>query len=152
MKLKSLAVALLALLSSMAVPAQQRPANEPAAAATSTVTATTDQRSISHAQLQQMLATRANSVTILDLRRNDDFDKDSVSMPGALRFEPEQFANWGNSIPKDKEVVLYCAHGKSISNKAVDQLRSIGVRARFVDGGFDAWKAAGGAVQEKPRQ
>ena len=109
-------------------------------------------RSISHAELKQMLAARADSVTILDLRRSDDYDKDTVSMPGAIRLEPEQFANWGAGIPKDKEVVLFCAHGKSISTKAIDQLNAIGVRARFVDGGFDAWKAAGGAVQDKPRQ
>ena len=99
-----------------------------------------------------MLAERANSVTVLDLRRSDDYDKDTVSMPGAIRLEPEQFANWSASIPRDKEVVLFCAHGKSISNKAIDQLNSIDVRALFVDGGFDAWKASGGAVQDKPRQ
>ena len=46
-------------------------------------------------------------------------------------------------VPIDGFTVLYCAHGHEISQGLVAALRAMGVDARYLDGGIDAWKAAG---------
>jgi rhodanese-related sulfurtransferase len=39
--------------------------------------------------------------------------------------------------------------GGSVSNSVVDQLQAKGVKARFIEGGFEAWKASGGETISK---
>jgi len=46
-------------------------------------------------------------------------------------------------------VVIYCVRGGSVSNAVVDRLQAAGVKARFVEGGLEAYKAAGGKVVAK---
>ncbi len=89
------------------------------------------------------------SVTVLDVRRKNDFDADPAKLPGAEWKNPEQMAEWGKTLPKDKEVVIYCARGGSVSNSVLDHLLGQGVKARFIEGGIEAWKAAGAAVVQK---
>ena len=106
------------------------------------------ERVISHADLKKALAQPGGAV-ILDLRRNADYDKDSVTMPASRRFDPDKIAEWSGALPKDKEILLFCAHGRSISNASVDYLTKNGYKARLVAGGFDTWKDAGGATVPK---
>jgi rhodanese-related sulfurtransferase len=83
------------------------------------------------------------SVTVLDVRRQNDFDADKVKLPGAQWKNPEQLAEWSRHLAKDREVVIYCARGGSVSNSVLDQLLGQGLKARFIEGGIEAWKAAG---------
>lgn len=105
-------------------------------------------RAISHADMRKVLAQPDNAV-ILDLRRPADYDKDTVTMPGARRLDATKIAEWSGSLPKDKEILLFCAHGRSISNASVDYLTKNGFKARLIAGGFDGWKDAGGATMQK---
>lgn len=89
------------------------------------------------------------SVTVLDVRRANDFDADKVKLPGAQWKNPEQMTEWSKNLPKDKEVVIYCARGGSVSNSVLDHLLGQGFKARFIEGGIEAWKAAGGTTSEK---
>lgn len=89
------------------------------------------------------------SVTVLDVRRQNDFDADKVKLPGAQWKNPEHMAEWSKSLPKDKEVVIYCARGGSVSNSVLDHLLEQGLKARFIEGGIEAWKAAGGTTTAK---
>lgn len=89
------------------------------------------------------------SVTVLDVRRQNDFDADKATLPGAQWMNPEQMAEWSKSLTKDREVVIYCARGGSVSNSVLDHLLALGVPARFIEGGIEAWKAAGGATAAK---
>ena len=108
------------------------------------------ERVISHADLRKVLS-QPDSAVILDLRRDSDYDKDTVSIPSARRLHPDKIAEWSGSLPKDKEILLFCAHGRSISNASVDYLTKNGYKARLIAGGFDGWKDAGGATVAKPR-
>ncbi len=83
---------------------------------------------------------------ILDVRRVADRDAAPEHLPGAQWQNPEQLAEWADSLPKDSEIVLYCARGGSVSNSVVDTLQAKGLNARFIEGGIEGWKAAGGAV------
>ncbi len=89
------------------------------------------------------------AVTVLDVRRRNDFDADKVKLPGAQWKDPEQMAEWSRTLPRDKEVVIYCARGGSVSNSVLDHLLGQGIEARFIEGGIEAWKAAGGPTVTK---
>ena len=106
------------------------------------------ERVISHADMKKVLE-RADGAVILDLRRNADYDKDSVTMPTARRFDPDKIAEWSSGLPKDKEILLFCAHGRSLSEASLNHLTKNGYKARLVAGGFDSWKDAGGVTAPK---
>jgi rhodanese-related sulfurtransferase len=108
------------------------------------------ERVISHADMNKVLD-RPDGAVILDLRRNSDYDKDTLTMPAARRFDPDKIAEWSGALPKDKEILLFCAHGRSISDASVDYLTKNGYKARLVAGGFDSWKEAGGAAVPKSK-
>jgi rhodanese-related sulfurtransferase len=47
------------------------------------------------------------------------------------------------------KVIGACAAGGGVSNSVVDALQARGLKARFIDGGIEGWKAAGGEVVAK---
>jgi len=86
---------------------------------------------------------------VIDVRRQSDYEADRAKLPGADWKNPEQMADWGKTLPKDKDIVIYCVRGGGVSNSVVDHLLGQGLRARFIEGGIEAWKAAGGATVSK---
>lgn len=86
---------------------------------------------------------------ILDVRRAADREAAPEHLPGARWKNPEQLAEWADSLPKDQDIVIYCARGGSVSSSVVDALQAKGLKARFIEGGIEGWKAAGGGVIEK---
>jgi rhodanese-related sulfurtransferase len=106
-------------------------------------------RTLHASELQKLLAAGA-PLTILDLRRPSDYEPDSGVVPGARWLSLEKIEEWSAALPRDREIVLYCAHGKTISNAALDHLLAKGFRARFIEGGMDGWKEAGGQLAPKP--
>ena len=83
-------------------------------------------------------------VVILDVRRKSDLDASREKILGATWCDPDAMDEWLDKIPKHREVVLYCVRGGSVSNAVVDALQAKGVQARFIEGGIEGWKAAGG--------
>ena len=99
----------------------------------------------------KVLLQHPESLTLLDVRRRVDFDADTVMLPGARWFDPEQISAWSQGLLKEQEIVLYCAHGRAVSNAVVDDLQLHGFRARFIEGGIAAWKESGGeTVPQSP--
>lgn len=92
------------------------------------------------------LKTELAGKLILDVRRTADRDAAPEHLPGAQWKNPEHVAEWVERLPKDQEIVLYCARGGSVSNSVVDALQARGLNARFIEGGIEGWKAAGGEV------
>jgi len=86
---------------------------------------------------------------LIDVRRAADRDASREQIPGATWHDPEKLADWSASLPRDKEIVLYCVRGGSVSNSVVDALLTKGLSARFIEGGIDGWKAAGGVIVAK---
>jgi rhodanese-related sulfurtransferase len=83
---------------------------------------------------------------ILDVRRVADREAAPEHLPGAQWQNPEQLAEWADNLPKGQDIVLYCARGGSVSNSVVDALQAKGLKACFIEGGIEGWKAAGGEV------
>ena len=86
---------------------------------------------------------------LIDVRRKEDREASPEQLPGATWHDPSDIAHWTESLPKDKEIVLYCVRGGSVSNSVVDALQAQGLNARFIEGGIEGWKTAGGQVVSK---
>ncbi|MHB8623043.1 MAG: thiosulfate sulfurtransferase GlpE [Sulfuricaulis sp.] len=105
-------------------------------------------RTISPNDLKQLLAGH-KKVLLLDVRRRNDYETDGQKIPGAAWLDPERIAQWSTALPLDRDIVIYCVAGGTVSNLVVDQLQSKGVKARFIEGGFEAWRKAGGTTAGK---
>lgn len=51
----------------------------------------------------------APAVVLIDVRSPSDWDKSTDKILGAQRLDPATFDTWADTLPKDKEIVLYCA-------------------------------------------
>ena len=91
----------------------------------------------------------AGAVTVFDVRRKEDLDASAESVPGAEWKDPAQIDQWIKAVPHDQDIVIYCVRGGSVSNSVVDRLQASGVKARFIEGGIEGFKAAGGEVVAK---
>ncbi len=86
---------------------------------------------------------------IVDVRRAPAFDADSTMIAGALRRHPDEVSDWARQLPGNAPVVAYCAHGHEVSQGVAKALGDLGIDARFLAGGIEAWKAAGGPTMAK---
>jgi rhodanese-related sulfurtransferase len=89
------------------------------------------------------------SAVVLDVRRESDYAPSHEAVPGSAWRNPERIDGWIEEVPRDREVVIYCVRGGSVSNSVLDRLRAAGVQARYIEGGIEGWKAAGGEVTAK---
>ncbi|HSE98466.1 MAG TPA: rhodanese-like domain-containing protein [Blastocatellia bacterium] len=109
----------------------------------------TDVQRMTVEELKAMLA-RDENVVIIDVR-GKDYDASPTRIKGAMRIVPAEMASHLNSIPRDKEIVTYCAC--STDGGAVAAARVLldngFKRVRALKGGWKAWVQAGGAVESK---
>jgi membrane protein DedA with SNARE-associated domain/rhodanese-related sulfurtransferase len=82
---------------------------------------------------------------IVDLRHPLDYLPDPRVLPGAVRIGPSEIAKRAESIPRDRDIILYCTcPSEETSAKVAMQLHRLGItRVRPLRGGFDGWKQAG---------
>jgi rhodanese-related sulfurtransferase len=86
---------------------------------------------------------KEKNILVLDVRRDADYEADREMIPGAIKHNPDQVDRWVQAIPKDKDVVVYCIRGGSVSNSIVDKLLVAGLSVRYIEGGWEAWKKLG---------
>ncbi|MDD5391888.1 MAG: hypothetical protein PHE17_02590 [Thiothrix sp.] len=91
----------------------------------------------------------ADTAIVLDVRRKEDRDASNETLPFALWKDPAQIDQWIGALPHSHEVIIYCVRGGAVSNSVVDRLQADGVKARFIEGGIEGVKAAGGKVGRK---
>lgn len=97
-------------------------------------------RTITPDELRQ----KPSEFTVIDVRRKAEYEGETIL--NAKWHDPEQVAEWAGGLPTDKEIVLYCARGGSVSNSVLDHLLSKNIKARYIEGGIEAWKKSGGEV------
>lgn len=98
-------------------------------------------KTISPQELAQKLGTDTAPL-VLDIRRQEDAQADTRSVPGAHRQDPTKVAEWVDGLPKDREVVVYCQHGRSVSSSVQAALAERGIAATVLDGGLCGWAEA----------
>jgi rhodanese-related sulfurtransferase len=106
------------------------------------------ERTINPEDLKEQIASRKD-IIVLDIRRKSDYDADKAALPRALWRDPEKVDEWSRELPRDKNVVIYCARGGSVSNKVINALLDKKIQAQYLEGGIAAWKAANGEIKEK---
>src|SRR5436190_18311961 len=87
-----------------------------------------------------------NPPIVIDVRRQAAFVGASEMIAGALRRDPEQAAAWAKSLPRASSVVVYCAHGREVSQGVATALAENSIASRYLEGGVEAWKAGDGKV------
>lgn len=100
-------------------------------------------RTITPDELKQ----KSSEFTVIDVRRKAEYDGEAIL--SAEWHDPDQVIDWAKELPTDKEIVLYCARGGSVSNKVLDHLLSENIKARYIEGGIEDWKKSGGGVSKK---
>lgn len=63
-------------------------------------------------------------------------------IPASLRRQAENVGEWSTDFA-EKRVVVSCLHGKERSAGVAAILRTQGIDAEILEGGFEAWRAAG---------
>lgn len=96
---------------------------------------------ISPDKLARLIGT-PNCPALIDVRTDEDFASDPRLIPGSIRCPHDRVQEWGASIA-NPSVVVICQGGKKLSEGAAAWLRQMGTPAEALEGGFDAWIAAG---------
>ena len=98
---------------------------------------------------EEFMSLENDAVMILDIRRDEDYEASNEIVPNAIWKDPTVTTEWIASIPKDKDVIIYCVRGGGVSNSVLDQLLENDINARFIEGGIVGLKDAGGVVTQK---
>lgn len=48
-------------------------------------------------------------VVLIDVRKESDWKESGEKITGAVRMDPATVDAWAATLPKDKEIILYCA-------------------------------------------
>jgi rhodanese-related sulfurtransferase len=81
--------------------------------------------------------------TLLDVRRSNVREADAAGIAGAGWRSPDGLCTWKAEIPRDRPVVVVCAHGHELSQGTAATLRAMGLDARFLVDGFSGWRDSG---------
>jgi rhodanese-related sulfurtransferase len=98
-------------------------------------------------------AAAAEDILLVDVRTGDERRASGI-IPGSvhvprsvLEWRADPTSAWHDPALRGKRLVIVCAEGYS-SSLAAATLVELGVEAGDLDGGFDAWGAAGLPVEE----
>jgi membrane protein DedA with SNARE-associated domain/rhodanese-related sulfurtransferase len=93
-------------------------------------------------ELKKMLDD-GHDVTIVDLRQSLEIEVDPYTIPGAVRMAVEELETRHHEIPRDRDVVLFCACPNEVTSAQMAiLLKKNGItRVRPLVGGVDAWRA-----------
>ena len=85
---------------------------------------------------------------VIDVRKMPAFKSSGMIIPGAVWRDHEQVEQWGAAYHSEELLIAYCVHGHEVSQNTVAKLLSMGAKALYLQGGFDAWLKAGGKAIE----
>jgi thiosulfate sulfurtransferase len=88
----------------------------------------------------------SKNLTIVDVRKAPARGRSGLTMPGAVWRAPFLAENWWQEFT-GQEVVVFCVHGHEVSKAVAGFLNDQGIEARFLEGGFEAYREVGGAVE-----
>jgi len=84
-------------------------------------------------------------VVVVDLRHSIDFDSQPMTIPGALHMDAAELEEASSIIPRDREIVLFCAcPNEATAARLALLLRSKGItRIRPLAEGYEGWRSRG---------
>src|SRR5216683_3354813 len=96
--------------------------------------------SISQDKLSRLIGT-AKTPALIDVRTDEDFAADPRLVPGAVRRNHEDAADWGGEF-SGRSAVVVCLRGQKLAQGTAAWLRQANAAAETLEGGFEGWKAA----------
>jgi len=81
------------------------------------------------------------SPMIVDVRIDEDVAADPRLLPGASRRPFQQVSAWAPQLA-GKSVIVVCQKGLKLSQGVAARMRSEGIDAQTLEGGFEAWRGA----------
>ena len=96
--------------------------------------------SISPEKLARLIGT-AKTPVLIDVRTEEDFSADPRLLPGAVRRNHQDAADWGGQF-SGRSAIVACQRGQKLSEGTAAWLRHVNVAAEALEGGFEGWKAA----------
>lgn len=85
-----------------------------------------------------------NLPMIIDVRDDEDFAADPRLVPGSVRRDHREVAEWGASLAKAS--IILCQKGQKLAHGVSAHLRVLGKEAEVLEGGFEAWRDANGCL------
>ena len=89
------------------------------------------------------------AASLIDVRRPPAFGKSAHMLPTAVWRDPAHVEDWARLLDPAADYVVYCVYGHEVSRSAALRLHALGLKARFLRGGIDAWQAAGLPLVDK---
>lgn len=80
----------------------------------------------------------------IDVRRQEAAREAGFRAAGSVWRHHMRTAEWLPAMTPDHQIVVYCAHGHNVSEIAAAELGARGANVAILEGGFDAWRGAGG--------
>jgi rhodanese-related sulfurtransferase len=102
---------------------------------------------ISVAQLLRLIGT-PDAPVIIDVRIEEDATRDPRILPGAVAHDFRTVSSWAPQYAA-RSVAVVCQRGQKLSQGVAAWLRQAGATAESLDGGLEAWAAAGGPMVRK---
>lgn len=96
---------------------------------------------ISASQLARLVGT-PDAPVIIDVRIDEDHAADPRMIPASRRQDFRTVQDWASAYD-GRRVVVSCQRGLKLSQGAAAWLRHAGINAASLEGGFEAWRAAG---------
>ena len=94
-----------------------------------------------------------DDLVLFDVRSHGYYDNKAERISGSVRLEPNTILEHIQSLPKDKEIVLYCTCQREATSLRVARiLQQHGFRASVIRGGLRAWKKAGLQLETVPAE
>lgn len=79
---------------------------------------------------------------LIDVRKDEAYAASGRTIAGALRRPPSQVGEWAADF-RGRPVAIFCVHGHEVSQTVCTRLRSEGIDAVYIEGGFEALVTAG---------
>jgi Fe-Mn family superoxide dismutase len=92
------------------------------------------------------LSSNLHRTVIIDVRKAPARRSSMLTIPTARRRRPFSADTWWREFA-GQSVVVFCVHGHEVSRAVAGFLADNGVDATILEGGFEAWRASGGAVE-----
>lgn len=88
----------------------------------------------------------SKNLTVIDVRKAPARGKSGLTMPGSVWCAPFSADTWWRKF-SGQNVVVFCVHGHEVGMAVAGFLNDQGIGARYLEGGFEAYREAGGAVE-----
>jgi membrane protein DedA with SNARE-associated domain/rhodanese-related sulfurtransferase len=93
-----------------------------------------------------------DKIVLLDVRSHGYYDAETSRIKGSIRLEPNNLREELKSIPKDRDIYVYCTCVReATSARVAHMLREEGFNAFVIVGGLTAWRKAGNPLEPVPR-